>query len=61
MTASLGCATFPYVGDSEELLMSAADKALYRAKETGRNRVCHAQIELNLPRPDIKTEQSALT
>ena len=44
VTASLGCATFPYIGDSEELLMNAADKALYRAKETGRNRVCHAQM-----------------
>ena len=46
VTASLGCATFPYIGDSEELLMNAADKALYRAKETGRNRVCHAQMTM---------------
>ena len=46
VTASLGCAIFPHVGDSEELLMNAADKALYRAKETGRNRVCHALVGL---------------
>lgn len=44
VTASLGCSTFPNVGDSEELLMKAADNALYQAKESGRNRVCHTCI-----------------
>ena len=57
VTASLGCATFPYIGDSEELLMNAADKALYRAKETGRNRVCHAQMDLGEAMPDLKMLQ----
>jgi diguanylate cyclase (GGDEF)-like protein len=40
VTASLGCATFPVDADSEETLMAEADRALYRAKQGGRNRVC---------------------
>lgn len=63
VTASLGCATFPHVGDSEERLMNAADKALYRAKETGRNRVCHAEPELGELKKELPAKppiQSAL-
>ncbi len=44
-TASLGCATFPIDAETEETLMSAADAALYRAKRSGRNRVCIAEQE----------------
>jgi two-component system cell cycle response regulator len=38
VTASAGIATAPGDGDDEEALMNAADKALYRAKEAGRDR-----------------------
>lgn len=39
VTISLGLATFPEDGDDRMALLRAADKALYRAKEAGRDRV----------------------
>ena len=42
VTISLGIATAPDDGTTVKALVGAADKALYRAKETGRNRVCVA-------------------
>jgi diguanylate cyclase (GGDEF)-like protein len=39
ITVSVGAATFPEHGDSMTDLMRAADRALYRAKREGRNRV----------------------
>ncbi|MFN8611210.1 MAG: sensor domain-containing diguanylate cyclase [Vulcanimicrobiota bacterium] len=39
VTISLGLATFPENGQDKMTLLRAADKALYRAKESGRNRV----------------------
>ena len=39
VTASLGVASFPLDGADMENLIAAADKALYRAKEGGRNQV----------------------
>jgi diguanylate cyclase (GGDEF)-like protein len=39
ITASMGIASFPDDGRTFETLISSADKALYRAKRTGRNRI----------------------
>src|SRR5207237_4747464 len=37
VTASIGIATFPADGDNAETLLGAADAAMYRAKQSGRN------------------------
>ena len=37
VTASVGIATFPADGDNAEALLGAADAAMYRAKQAGRN------------------------
>jgi diguanylate cyclase (GGDEF)-like protein len=42
VTISIGVSEFPRDGASLEALLAAADRALYRAKEAGRNRVCVA-------------------
>ena len=42
LTFSIGVATFSEDGASRELLLEIADKAMYRAKSLGRNRVCVA-------------------
>ena len=39
VTLSIGIAMFPDHGTSAQTLLQAADAALYRAKESGRNRV----------------------
>ena len=48
MTVSIGIASYPEHGESFVSLIEAADKALYRAKQTGRNRVCVAERPLRL-------------
>jgi diguanylate cyclase (GGDEF)-like protein len=40
ITVSIGISTFPFDGKDIKTLIDRADSALYRAKETGRNRVC---------------------
>ncbi|MFA5985726.1 MAG: diguanylate cyclase [Parcubacteria group bacterium] len=39
ITSSVGCASYPQNGDTAERVVSAADNALYAAKDRGRNRV----------------------
>ncbi|MDD3925198.1 MAG: diguanylate cyclase [bacterium] len=39
VTVSIGISTFPSDGQSKTMLLSNSDKALYRAKQNGRNRV----------------------
>lgn len=42
ITVSLGVAAFPKHGDTPEALIRAADRALYQAKEGGRNKLASA-------------------
>lgn len=42
VTVSIGVAAFPVDAKSDEELIAAADRALYVAKQAGRNRVCRA-------------------
>lgn len=42
ITASFGVATFPVHASSRDSLVVTADRALYNAKDAGRNRVCTA-------------------
>lgn len=46
ITISLGINSFPDYGDSVDEILSNADKALYHAKNTGRNRVVLYSTEL---------------
>ncbi|MGI9862527.1 GGDEF domain-containing protein [Moorella naiadis] len=46
VTCSFGCALFPEDADTGEKLLEAADRALYAAKEAGRNRGKNYQGEM---------------
>ena len=48
VTVSAGCATLiPQLGKAAATLIDQADKALYQAKRTGRNRACSYQQDVN--------------
>jgi diguanylate cyclase (GGDEF)-like protein len=42
LTCSVGVSSYPTHGRTREALLDSADKAMYRAKSKGRNRVCSA-------------------
>lgn len=42
LTVSIGVSAYPAHGQDREVLLDLADKAMYRAKSIGRNRVCSA-------------------
>ena len=42
VSVSLGVASFPADAINAPDLVAAADRGLYHAKRTGKNRVCHA-------------------
>jgi len=44
-TISIGVATFPQDGESVKSLLESADKALYKSKESGKNRVTHFSVK----------------
>lgn len=52
VTISMGVASFPEDGDDAEGLITAADAALYRAKEGGRNMVVASVEQQHSPLPD---------
>ncbi len=45
ITVSMGVAAFPDHGETMEILLRAADRALYRAKEQGRDQVVRLPSE----------------
>jgi diguanylate cyclase (GGDEF)-like protein len=49
VTASFGVATFPDHSSSRDMLVAAADRALYNSKNTGRNRVSIADAPFLAP------------
>lgn len=44
VTFSAGIAVYPKDGSSLDILLSSADKALYNAKRSGRNKICQISI-----------------
>jgi diguanylate cyclase (GGDEF)-like protein len=55
-TFSVGVATWPDDGSSGQDLIRKADEALYRAKQTGRNRVCLAREEKMVTKTSYYTQ-----
>jgi diguanylate cyclase (GGDEF)-like protein len=55
ITVSAGLSTWPGSADTAEALLDAADKALYRAKQGGRNRVCAANPSSPALRTDLRS------
>ena len=65
MTTSIGIAIYQLHGTTRESLIRSADNAMYRAKRTGRNRVCIADVELDAasmtPSQQVKTTSALET
>lgn len=59
VTASLGVSNWPNDGIMKEEIINRADNALYKAKETGRNRTCLSSDVLKPDTPEIGTELKA--
>jgi len=59
ITASLGIANWPIDGVMREEIISCADAALYRAKQTGRNRTCLSSDVMKPETPLIGIELEA--
>jgi diguanylate cyclase (GGDEF)-like protein len=62
VTASLGIATFPQHASSRDTLVVAADRALYNAKNSGRNCVCippEDSSEIDEPEPPSENEATS--
>ena len=59
ITASLGIASWPIDGVMREEIISCADAALYRAKQTGRNRTCLSSDVMKPETPLIGIELEA--
>jgi diguanylate cyclase (GGDEF)-like protein len=55
VTVSIGLATWPGPGESAEAVLEAADRALYRAKQDGRNRVVAANPASPGVRGDLRS------
>lgn len=55
-TASMGLATFPVHASSRDLLVVAADRALYESKHSGRNRVSYPCAGETMTKPDEQFE-----
>ena len=60
VTVSVGVATLPSDGVTRQELLDAADAALYRAKDAGRNRVCLAgAAPAGFPEPPVPLARAA--
>lgn len=58
VTVSIGVASFPEHRDTPEALLRMVDQALYRAKQSGRNRVASASdLGRETPKPKPVTTQ----
>ncbi len=53
VTASFGLAIYGVHGFTREVLIECADKAMYQAKQSGRNRVCVADVRAQITTPEF--------
>ncbi len=60
ITCSIGVASWPTSGVTKEALLMAADSALYRSKQAGRNQVSLASATISLQQSDFDKEEQIL-